>query len=94
MKKFPNNIVYSRPHKIKTMKGTKGINLSRYTAGLRMKASAYLSYEQLEACRRVVSRLIKPKEVKNKKNKRLLKVSKKKFSSVRRNKVNVKKSFN
>jgi ribosomal protein L16/L10AE len=92
MKKFPNNIVYSRPHKIKTMKGTKGINLSRYTAGLRMKASAYLSYEQLEACRRVVSRLIKPKEIKNKKNQKIAQSTQKKsLRNVRRNKAKRKK---
>jgi len=92
MKKFPNNVVYNRPHKIKTMKGTKGINLSRYTAGLRIKSSAYISYEQLEASRRVISRLVKPKEVKNKKNQKIAQSTQKRSArSVRRFKAKRKK---
>nr|ADD25159.1 ribosomal protein L16 [Didymium iridis]ADD25160.1 ribosomal protein L16 [Didymium iridis] len=92
MKKFPNNVVYSRPHKIKTMKGTKGINLSRYTAGLRLKSSSYISYEQLEASRRVISRLVKPKEVKNKKNQKIaLSAQKKLLRGSRRTKAKRKK---
>jgi hypothetical protein len=71
MKKFPNNIVYNRTHKIKTMKGSKGINLSRYNIGLRLKESSYISYEQLESSRRAISRLMKPKETRNKKNQKM-----------------------
>lgn len=92
MKKFPNNVKYSRPHKIKTMKGTKGINLSRYNAGLRIKTSNYLSYDHLEACRRVISRMVKPKDVKNKKNQKLaLSASRKNGRPIRRSKAKRKK---
>jgi ribosomal protein L16/L10AE len=68
MKKFPNKVKFSRPHKIKIIKGYKGIYLSRFTIGVRLKSSVYLSYEQLEATRRAISRIVKPKELKNKKN--------------------------
>jgi ribosomal protein L16/L10AE len=92
MKKFPNNVVYSRPHKIKTMKGTKGINLSRYNSGLRIKSSNYLTYDHLEACRRVISRMVKPKEVRNKKNQKIaLSALRKSGRSVRRSKAKRKK---
>jgi len=80
MKKFPNNIKFTRPHKIKVMKGSKGIFLSRFSVGVRLKTSQYLSYEQLEAARRVITRLVKPKELKNKKNLILLKSAQRKFS--------------
>jgi ribosomal protein L16/L10AE len=72
MKKFPNKVKFSRPHKIKVIKGSKGFSLSRFTAGVRLKRSAYLSYEQLEAARRAITRLVKPKELKNKRNLNLI----------------------
>nr|ADZ99046.1 ribosomal protein L16 [Physarum polycephalum] len=80
MKKFPNNTKFKRPHKIKIIKGNKGIFLSRFSVGVRLKASRYLSYEQLETARRVITRLVKPKELKNKKNLTILKSTQQKFS--------------
>jgi|SRR5271156_468946 ribosomal protein L16/L10AE len=73
MKKFPNKVKFTRPHKIKIIKGNKGICLSRFTIGIRLKSSVYLSYEQLEATRRAITRLVKPRELKNKKNLVLIK---------------------
>jgi large subunit ribosomal protein L16 len=73
MKKFPNKTKFSRPHKIKVMKGLKGNSLSRFTMGVRLKSSVYLSYEQLEAARRAITRLVKPKELKNKRNLAIIK---------------------
>jgi ribosomal protein L16/L10AE len=84
MKKFPNKVKFTRPHKIKVIKGLKGISLSRFTIGVRLKSSTYLSYEQLEAARRAITRLVKPKELKNKKNLALLKSAQQKVR--RRNK--------
>jgi large subunit ribosomal protein L16 len=72
MKKFPNNIVYSRPHKIKTIKGVKGINLSRFTAGYRIKESCYLSYEHLENARRSIMKWTKQSDNRNKKNAKMI----------------------
>ena len=68
MKKFPNKVKYSRPHKIKIIKGTKGHSFSKFQVGVRLKSATYLTYEQLEAARRTIIRLIKPKELKNRKN--------------------------
>jgi len=73
MKKFPKSSKFRRPHKIKIIKGSKGNNLSRFSVGVRLKSSVYLSYEQLEATRRAITRLVKPKELKNKKNLLLVK---------------------
>jgi len=78
MKKFPNKTKYTRPHKIKSIVGTKGVNLSRYSVGLRLKTAIYLKYEHLESARRAISRLVKPKEMKNKKNLKHIHSAKKK----------------
>jgi large subunit ribosomal protein L16 len=80
MKKFPKFTKFNRPHKIKIIKGSKGNNLSRFSVGVRLKSSIYLSYEQLEATRRAISRLVKPKQLKNKKNLLLAKSAQNKSS--------------
>jgi ribosomal protein L16/L10AE len=78
MKKFPNKSKYTRPHKIKVIKGEKAWYLSRFTVGVRLKTCTYLSFEHLEVARRAITRLVKPKELKNKKHLLLLKSSQKK----------------
>lgn len=91
MKKFPNKVIYKKPHKIKNRKGSKGINLSRYTTGLKTLSSCYFSYEQLEASRRIISRLTKPKEIKNKKNLKVMQSVRKASSKNKRSKSKRKK---
>jgi ribosomal protein L16/L10AE len=68
MKQIPKPSKFSRPHKIKNMKGSKGIDLNRYTVGLKILKSSYLTYQQLESSRRSVMRLMNQKRSKNKKN--------------------------
>lgn len=80
MKKFPNKVKFTRPHKIKIIKGVKGNLLSRFTVGVRLKKSVYISYEQLETARRAVTRLVKPKGLKNRKNLVLAKSAQQKFN--------------
>jgi ribosomal protein L16/L10AE len=73
MKQFPNNIIYKKSHKIQNFKGNKAVNLALFTSGLKLKKdSCYLSYAQFEASRRVIVRLLRPKEIKNKKNLKLI----------------------
>lgn len=93
MKKFPNKVKFTRPHKIKVIKGLKGILLSRFTIGVRLKSSIYLSYEQLEATRRAITRLVKPKELKNKKNLNLIKSIQKKLVRHRKRPKRKQKKF-
>jgi len=78
MKKFPNNIVYKKAHLIASYKGTKSTSLGLYTTGLRLKSNCHLSHAQLEASRRVLVRLLRPKEQKNKKNLKLIHSARKK----------------
>lgn len=81
MKKFPNKVNFSRSHKLKKFKGMKGVFLNRFTTGLRIKTSHYFSYEHLETARRAITRLVKPKEIKNKKHLALAKNSKQKVKT-------------
>jgi len=98
MKKIPNNIIYKKNHKIKKIKGRKGVNLALFTAGLKIKkGSCYMSHTHFESTRRVIVRLLRPKEMKNKKNLKLIqsarkrrkgtkpKVTRKKFLLLRTN---------
>jgi len=79
MKEFPNKVKYSRPHKIRIIKGSKGFSLSRFNCGVRLKSSLYVSYKHLEIVRRTINRIIKPKGVKNKKNLMYIRSSLKKY---------------
>jgi len=79
MKKVPNKQKFKRPHKIKSILGTKGLNLGRYTVGLRLKTDKYLEYKHLESARRAISRLVKPREIRNKKNLKHIHSARKKY---------------
>ena len=90
MKKFPTKYKFKRSHKIKTVLGHKSSKLGRYTVGLRLNSTLYLKYNHLESARRTITRLLKPREVKNKKNLRYIKSSQKKYAR-RRKRVRAKK---
>lgn len=68
MKKFPTKVKFKKPHKIKIIKGNKGINLIKFTAGIRLTHTKYISYDQIEAVRRALTRRVKPRELKRRKD--------------------------
>jgi ribosomal protein L16/L10AE len=86
MKQFPNNIIYKKSHKKKRFVGLKGTKLALYTTGIKIKGNSYLSYSQYEATRKVIVKVIRPKEVKNKKNLKLLHSAKKRKKPKRHSK--------
>lgn len=87
MKKIPNNIVYSKQHKVKNLKGNKGINVNRYTCGLLAEKSTNLTYEQIESARRAIVRVGKTKSKKKgqQKNAKSSKIIKKKSRKKKKN---------
>lgn len=78
MQKFPNNIKKNKSHKIKTYKGLKAKKLSFFKSGLVAKNINYLSWNNFESFRKVYVRAFRAREVKNKKNFRLIQSAKKK----------------
>src|ERR1700761_1347676 len=72
MKKFPNSIVFSKSHKKKTFKGLKSQKLFTFTTGLRIKKSAYLTFDHFESMRKVLVRCFRPKGPKETKNQAML----------------------
>jgi len=84
MKKIPNNIIFKKNHKIKKIKGRKGVNLALFTAGIKIKkASCYMTHTQFESTRRVIVRMLRPKEVKNKKNLKLIQSARKRRNRIK-----------
>jgi ribosomal protein L16/L10AE len=78
MQKFPNNIKKNKSHKIKTYKGSKAKNLTFFKSGLITKNISYLSWNNFESFRKVYVRAFRTREVKNKKNFKLIQSAKKK----------------
>lgn len=88
MQKFPNNIKKNKPHKVKTYKGNKNNKLSFFKFGLKTTNISYLTWNNFESFRKVYVRAFRTKEIKNKKNFKLIQSSLKKN---RRKKPNIKK---
>jgi len=84
MKKFPNNIIFKKSHKKKTFNGIKGTKLALYTTGVKIKNNSYLSYSQFEATRKVIVKILRPKEIKNKKNLKLIHSARKRKKNAKR----------
>ncbi|RYE05330.1 MAG: ribosomal protein L16 [Rickettsiaceae bacterium] len=78
MQKFPNNIKKNKSHKVKTYKGSKANKLSFFKSGLITKNISYLSWNNFESFRKVYVRAFRTREVKNKKNFKLIQSAKKK----------------
>ena len=68
MKQFPNNIIFKKAHKKKQFKGLKGTKLALFTVGIRNQKNVYLEHSQMEATRKSIVKILRPKEIRNKKN--------------------------
>jgi len=89
MQKIPNNIKKNKSHKIKTYKGKKCNKLSHYNSGLKTKSLNYLTWNNFEAFRKVYIRAFRAREVKNKKNFKLIQSARKKKKKKATNKKKV-----
>lgn len=78
MQKLPNKTKFNKSHKIKNYKGVKSKSLSFFKSGIRTSNRSYLTWNNFEAFRKVYIRSFRSKEVKNKKNFKLIQSSKKK----------------
>ena len=78
MQKLPNKTKFNKSHKIKKYKGCKSKSLSFFKCGLKTKSRSYISWNNFESFRKVYVRFFRSKEVKNKKNFKLIQSSKNK----------------
>lgn len=77
MQKFPNKIKFNRSHKIKSYKGLKSKKLSFFKSGLKTTNRSYITWNNFESFRKVYVRSFRSKQIKNKKNFKLIQSSKK-----------------
>ncbi len=74
MKQIPSNFKYKKPHKKKKFKGIKGIDFNVYPLGLRnLSKGKYMTYNQFEVVRRIFSRALKQKKIRETKNVKFIK---------------------
>jgi ribosomal protein L16/L10AE len=78
MQKLPNKTKFNKSHKIKIYKGSKSNTLSFFKSGIRTTNRSYITWNNFESFRKVYVRSFRSKEVKNKKNFKLIQSSKKK----------------
>ena len=88
MKQQPLKIKYKKSHKKKTFKGKKGFHLFLFGIGLKIQKNKYLEYKQFESFRKIISRKLKTKEMKNKKNLKFLRGATKKKKKLKKQEKN------
>lgn len=91
MQKLPNKIKFNKSHKIKNYKGSKSKKLNFFKSGIRTTNRSYITWNNFESFRKVYIRAFRSKEIKNKKNFKLIQSSKNKKKN---KKVLLKKKVN
>jgi ribosomal protein L16/L10AE len=69
----PTILVNKKKHKIKRMKGLKGLLLNRYSCGMKLLQNKYLKFKQFMTARLVISRTYNEKKSFNTRNLKLIK---------------------